>query len=183
MACRRGCAHPFRRGRACTTSWGGYPRVFVQLPFLVQTAGAMLARTEMQKEHTDVHVLIVDDQASFRRAARNVVDLTAGFVVVGEAATGEASIDAARCQGPDLVLMDVHLPGIDGLEASRRIIASSGGKAPVVFLLSTYDSSEYADECVLLECGAKAYLVKAEFGSARLSAAWEAATTDSGTRA
>ena len=132
----------------------------------------------MQKEHRDVHVLIVDDQASFRRAARNVVDLTAGFVVLGE-----ASIDAARHQEPDLVLMDVHLPGIDGLEASRRIIASSAGKAPAVFLLSTYDSSEYADEALLLECGAKAYLVKAEFGSVRLSAAWEAATMDIGTRA
>jgi DNA-binding NarL/FixJ family response regulator len=142
----------------------------------------MLTTTEMQKEHREVHVLIVDDQASFRRAARNVVDLTAGFVVVGEAATGEASVDAARRQQPDLVLMDVHLPGIDGPEATRRIIAESAGEAPVVFLLSTYDTSEYADESLLVECGAKAYLIKAEFGSARLSAAW-AAAADTGTRA
>ena len=96
---------------------------------------------------------------------------------------GPQALRAAREQQPDLVLMDVHLPGIDGPEASRRILAGSTGKAPVIFLLSTYDPSEYADETLLTDCGAKAYLIKAEFGSARLSAAWDAATTDSGTRA
>ena len=83
----------------------------------------------MQREHSNVHVLIVDDQPSFRRAARNVVDLTPGFVMSGDADTGEAAVGAAREQQPDLVLMDVHLPGIDGPEASRRIFAGSTGKA------------------------------------------------------
>jgi DNA-binding NarL/FixJ family response regulator len=142
----------------------------------------MLARSKMQREHRDVHVLIVDDQASFRRAAHNVVELTPGFVITGEADTGEAAVDAAREQQPDLVLMDVHLPGMDGPEASRRILAGTTGKAPVIFLLSTYHPSEYADETLLSDCGAKAYLIKAEFGSARLSAAWNAATADNGTR-
>src|SRR5207248_8657566 len=123
--------------------------------------------------HRDVHVLIVDDQASFRRAARNVVDLTPGFVMAGEVDTGEAAVDVARQQHADLVLMDVHLPGIDGPEASRRILAGIADKLPVIFLLSTYHPSEYADETFLSDCGAKAYLIKAEFGSERLSAAWE----------
>jgi len=143
----------------------------------------MLARSEMQRERSGVHVLIVDDQASFRRAARNVVDLTPGFVLAGEVDTGEAAVDAARQQQPDLVLMDIHLPGIDGPEASRRILSDGAGKAPVIFLLSTYHPSEYADETYLIDCGAKAYLIKAEFGSERLSTAWDAATADSGTRA
>ena len=69
--------------------------------------------------------------------------------------------------------MDVHLPGIDGLEASRRILAASDGKQPVIFLLSTYEAAEYLEEPT--ECGAAAYLTKAEFGSERLAAAWAAA--------
>jgi DNA-binding NarL/FixJ family response regulator len=133
----------------------------------------MLEATDMPYAHATVRVLIVDDQASFRRAARSVVELTPGFVVVGEAETGEGSIDAARAMQPDLVLMDVHLPGIDGLEASRRMLAASQTPRPVILLLSTYEAAEYLDQPA--ECGAAAYLAKAAFGSASLSAAWAAA--------
>lgn len=132
----------------------------------------MLEATDMPHAQATVRVLIVDDQASFRRAARSVVELTPGFLVVGEAETGEASIDAARAMQPDLVLMDVHLPGIDGLEASRRMLAASGRRPPVIFLLSTYKATEYLDQPT--DCGATAYLAKAAFGSAALSAAWAA---------
>jgi len=118
-------------------------------------------------------VLIVDDQAAYRRAARSVVELTPGFVVAGEAHTGEAAVDTTRENMPDLVLMDVHLPGIDGLEACRRILAASDGKRPVIFLLSTYDAAEYMEEPT--ECGAAAYLTKSEFGSERLATVWSAA--------
>jgi DNA-binding NarL/FixJ family response regulator len=121
-----------------------------------------------------VHVLIVDDQAAFRRAARRVVGLLPGFEVVGEAETGEASIEAARTLRPHLVLMDVHLPGIDGTEATRRILAAAVGSAPVVLLLSTYEAADYAARA--RECGAAAYLPKAEFGPAALRAACAAAT-------
>ena len=127
----------------------------------------------METDHAYVRVLIADDQPSFRHAARSVVELTPGFVVAGEAESGEAAVDAAREERPDLVLMDVHLPGIDGLEASRRILAASDGKQPVIFLLSTYEAAEYLEEPT--ECGAAAYLTKAEFGSERLAAAWAAA--------
>jgi len=136
----------------------------------------MLGRTEMQTSHRDVQVLIVDDQASFRRVARSVIELTPGFVVVGEADTGEAAVDAVCRVGggmrerPDLVLMDVHLPGIDGLEASRRIVATCGTRAPTIFLLSTDDAADYMAEPP--ECGAAAYLTKAAFGSTRLGEAW-----------
>ena len=70
-----------------------------------------------------VRVLIVDDQEPFRQAARAVVELTDGFEVAGEAETGEDAVDRARELEPDLVLMDVNLPGIDGLEATRRILS------------------------------------------------------------
>jgi DNA-binding NarL/FixJ family response regulator len=137
-------------------------------------------------ESRSVTVLIVDDQAPFRAAARTVVELTDGFAVVGEAATGEESVEAARRLAPDLILMDVNLPGIDGAEAARRILAlaqepgacrlargegARGG--PVVVLLSTYEAREYAPR--VAECSAAAYLSKAEFGPDALAALWASA--------
>ncbi len=116
-----------------------------------------------------VRVLIVDDQEPFRMAARMVVEATEGFEVVGEAETGESSVDLARELSPDLVLMDVNLPGINGLEATRRILAELG-EAAVVLLLSTYEEEEYAPRAA--ECGAAAYIPKAVFGPDRLEAAW-----------
>ena len=143
-------------------------------------------------EQKPVRVLIVDDQAPFRVAARAVVALTDGFEVVGEAATGEAAVDAARALAPDLVLMDLRLPGIDGQEASRRILGQAGGagatqgsrgtnagagdpgaRAPVVLLLSTDDTADGVLRAAA--CGAAAYLPKAEFGPRSLAAAWTAA--------
>ena len=118
----------------------------------------------------EVRVLIVDDQEPFRRAMAAVVAETAGFVVVGSAASGEEALALAAALRPDLVLMDVHLPGIDGIEATRRLTGSPGG--PVVVLLSTYDQDEFD----LAGCGAASYVPKAAFGPDRLSAAWAEAT-------
>ena len=118
-----------------------------------------------------VRVLIVDDQEPFRMAARMVVDATEGFEVVGEAETGEDSVRMAEELAPDLVLMDVNLPGINGLDATRQILA--GSNPVVVLLLSTYEEEEYAPRAA--ECGAAAYIPKAVFGPDRLEEAWEAA--------
>ncbi len=119
-----------------------------------------------------VRVLIVDDQAPFRAAAKMVVDLTEGFEVVGEAETGEASVQMARELAPDLVLMDVNLPGINGLDATRQILAAPAVPV-VVLLLSTYEEEEYAPRAA--ECGAAAYIPKSAFGPDRLEEAWTAA--------
>jgi DNA-binding NarL/FixJ family response regulator len=113
-----------------------------------------------------VRVLVVDDQEPFRAAMCSVVDETDGFVVVGSATTGEAALAAAAALRPDLVLMDVNLPGIDGIEATRLITAEPAG--PVVVLLSTYDEDRFD----LAGCGATAYVAKAAFGPDRLAEAW-----------
>jgi DNA-binding NarL/FixJ family response regulator len=116
----------------------------------------------------NVRVLVVDDQAPFRRAMASVVEETDGFVVVGQASSGEESLELGRDLQPDLVLMDVNLPGIDGLEATRRLIATE--RPPVVLLLSTYDDD--AGEQFTAESGAIGYVTKSAFGPDRLTAAW-----------
>jgi CheY-like chemotaxis protein len=101
-----------------------------------------------------------------------VVELTEGFAVVGAAASGEESVVAARELTPDLVLMDVNLPGIDGIEATRQIRALP--VPPVVVLLSTYDEDEFDRE----GCGAASYVPKGAFGPDRLQHEWQAANAD-----
>ena len=117
---------------------------------------------------SEVRVLVVDDQEPFRIAMSTVVEETPGFVVVGSAASGEESLVVAARVRPDLVLMDINLPGIDGIEATRRITARPD--PPVVVLLSTYDEDEFE----LDGCRATAYVAKAAFGTDRLSDVWAA---------
>ncbi|HWW10282.1 MAG TPA: response regulator transcription factor [Candidatus Acidoferrales bacterium] len=120
-----------------------------------------------------VSVLIVDDQAPFRLAARAVVEATDGFDVVGEVETGEAALDAARELRPDLVLMDVNLPGMSGLEATRVILADGGASRPMVIVFSTYEPAEYAPRAA--EAGAAGYITKSELSPERLEEVWAAA--------
>jgi CheY-like chemotaxis protein len=117
-----------------------------------------------------VRVLVVDDQAVFQRVMSAVVDETEGFVLVGCAASGEESIVAARALSPDLILMDVNLPGIDGMEATRRL--REDPTAAAVVLLSTYDEDDWDGQTQ--ECGAVAYVAKSAFGPDRLTAVWAA---------
>lgn len=125
--------------------------------------------SQVSRGHIDV--LVVDDQDPFRLAMAAVVEATDGFAVVGAAASGEDSVVAAMELGPDLVLMDVNLPGINGIEAARRIRAQES--APVVILLSTYDEDDFD----ISDSGASAYISKSTFSPGRLQQLWSAATT------
>ena len=115
-----------------------------------------------------VRVLVVDDVAAYLGAMVAVVAETPGFEVVGEAASGEDALVVATRSLPDLVLMDVHLPGIDGVEATRRLLL--GACPPTVVLLSTYDDD--AGQQFVAESGARAYVHKALFGPETLETAW-----------
>ena len=121
-----------------------------------------------------VRVIIVDDQAPFRMAARLVVESTEGFDVVGEAESGEASIELAKEVDPDLVLMDVNLPGINGLEATRSILGEADHRV-VILLLSTYEESEFGSQ--IAESGAAGFISKSAFEPDGLREAWERATS------
>ena len=117
---------------------------------------------------TDVGVLIVDDQAPFRAVARTVVQVAAGFSVVGEAASGEEAVEMAASLSPGLVLMDINLPGINGIEATRQIVAAAPDT--VVVMLSTYRADDLPSDAA--DCGAARYVHKEDFGPAILQEIW-----------
>lgn len=117
-----------------------------------------------------VAVLIVDDQAPFRRAARAVVTATNGFAVIAEAESGEEAVALADELSPGLVLMDINLPGINGIEATRRIVAAHPDT--MVMLLSTYQEADLPADAK--DCGAARYVNKEEFGPQVILDSWAA---------
>jgi DNA-binding NarL/FixJ family response regulator len=119
-----------------------------------------------------VRVLIVDDVMPFRRVARAVIDASEGFEAVGEAGSGEEAVLAVDQLRPDLVLMDVNLPGIDGLEATRQILSQSRLATPVVLLLSTWEH----DAGCGIQCGAAEYIPKSRLDPERLAVSWRRAS-------
>jgi DNA-binding NarL/FixJ family response regulator len=115
-----------------------------------------------------VSVLVVDDQAPFRIAARAVLERTEGFELVGEAADGEGALVQARELHPDLVLMDINMPGINGIEATRQLLAEA--PSTTVFLCSTYQRSDLPPEAE--SSGFAAYVNKEDLGPDLLRRLW-----------
>jgi DNA-binding NarL/FixJ family response regulator len=104
-----------------------------------------------------LHVVIADDQALVRAGFRMILEADGGIQVVGEAADGEEAISVVRQLQPDVVLMDVRMPRLDGLEATRRLLADSAS-APRVIMLTTFDIDEYV--YTALRAGASGFLLK-----------------------
>jgi DNA-binding NarL/FixJ family response regulator len=109
-------------------------------------------------------VLIVDDHASFRRAVRLVLEYE-GYEVIGEAADGEEALTAAAELAPELVLLDVHMPGIDGFEVAERL--TSHENPPKVVLTSSRDGSDFDQR--VRRSGARGFIPKAEISGVRLA--------------
>jgi len=106
-----------------------------------------------------IRVLVVDDQELVRSGFCVILDTAEGITVVGEAANGEAALSAADAHQPDVVLMDIRMPGMDGLEATRLLTRGSPGrKTPKVVMLTTFDLDEYVYEA--LRAGASGFLLK-----------------------
>jgi DNA-binding NarL/FixJ family response regulator len=107
-----------------------------------------------------IRVVLVDDQALVRAGFRMILDAEAEIEVVGEAADGRDAIDQVRSLRPDVVLMDIRMPELDGLEAARRILVDGvgGGGPPRILMLTTFDRDEYVYEA--LRAGASGFLLK-----------------------
>lgn len=115
-----------------------------------------------------VRVLVVDDQQTYRDAAQFVIEMSDGFEVAGTAASGEESLGLTEQLSPDLVLMDINLPGISGLEATRRILSTHPETEVIVF--STHSAADYASRA--RDAGAIGFISKADLAPAILDQVW-----------
>ena len=111
----------------------------------------------MTAEMAPIRVHVVDDQELVRSGFCVILDAADGITVVGEAANGEAAVSQVAARGPDVVLMDIRMPGMDGLEATR-LITGGPAAAPKVVMLTTFDLDEYVYEA--LRAGASGFLLK-----------------------
>lgn len=127
-----------------------------------------MGHDRMVEDAAPIRVLVVDDQLPFRNAARAVVDRMSGFDVVGEAESGEDAVAMVEQLQPNLVLMDINMGAMDGIEATRLIVGSS--PAVMVVLLSTYDLSDLPPEA--RTSGASAYVPKDDFGGRGIRELW-----------
>jgi DNA-binding NarL/FixJ family response regulator len=107
-----------------------------------------------------IRVVLVDDQAMVRAGLRALLNAEDGVEVVGEAGDGEEAVSVVLETRPDVVLMDVRMPGVDGLEATRRIIAHDELRDVKVLVLTTFEIDEYVFEA--LRAGASGFLLKHE---------------------
>jgi DNA-binding NarL/FixJ family response regulator len=124
---------------------------------------AKLARAATIQWGMATRILIVDDHPSFRASARMLLECE-GYDVVGEAEDGEAALEAVPRLQPDVVLLDVHLPDIDGVEIARRL-ASANGFSPAVVLTSSRDLAELG-----AIGGVRGFIPKSELSGAALEA-------------
>jgi DNA-binding NarL/FixJ family response regulator len=113
-------------------------------------------------------VLIVDDHATFRATARALLEAE-GYEVVGEAEDGASALDCVARLRPDVVLLDVQLPDMDGFEVARRL--GSNGARPEVVLTSSRDAVEFGE--LIHTCGSRGFIPKGELSGGRLAALLE----------
>jgi DNA-binding NarL/FixJ family response regulator len=133
----------------------------------------------------NVRIVVVDDQEVVRAGFGALLETQPDFTVVGTAADGAEAVRVCRERGPDVVLMDVRMPVMDGIEATSRIVAEAGGERPRILMLTTFDLDEHVYDA--LSAGASGFLLKdvtAErlFDAVRVVAAGEALLAPSVTR-
>jgi DNA-binding NarL/FixJ family response regulator len=115
-----------------------------------------------------IRVLLAEDQVLLRDSLKVLIDTTPGLTTVGEAGTGAEAVLLARRQRPDVVLMDVRMPDMDGIEATRRICADPASAGIRVLILTTFDQDEYV--YASLRAGASGFLIKSAAATELLAA-------------
>ena len=109
-------------------------------------------------ESADLRVLLVDDESLIRAGLRAIVGAEPDMTVVGEAADGAAAVSQAGRLRPDIILMDVRMPAVDGIQATRRVLDAAGDGAPRVIVVTTFENDEYVYDA--LRAGASGFLLK-----------------------
>jgi DNA-binding NarL/FixJ family response regulator len=138
------------------------------IPLIAASAGHTIVAMVLRSPYSGpVRVLLVDDQPYFLSAARDVFASMSDFEVVGEADSGERAVDAVDQLEPDLVLLDIRMHGIGGIESARQINAKHPNT--VVVLISIEDHSDLPEQA---HCGAAATLRKQDFGAAAVRRLW-----------
>lgn len=105
-----------------------------------------------------IRVVLVDDQAVIRTGLRTMLEHESDLTIVGEASSAAQAVDVVAASRPDVVLMDVRMPEVDGIEATRRILAGGATPPPAVLVLTTFDDDEYVFGA--LQAGAAGFLLK-----------------------
>ncbi len=123
-----------------------------------ELAEAALRAAQPEQEEGGVRVVIVDDQALVRAGFRMILDAEPDVEVVGEAGDGSEAVAEVRRLRPDVVLMDVRMPELDGIEATRRLLTDGGAEGTKIVMLTTFDMDEYVYEA--LRAGASGFLLK-----------------------
>jgi two-component system invasion response regulator UvrY len=108
-----------------------------------------------------IRVLLVDDNAQFLRTASRLLAKDARIIIAGEVQSGHEALELVKEEAPDLVLMDLAMPGINGLDATRQIKQHTN--APLIIILTFYDNAEYRDAARL--AGADGFVAKSELGT------------------
>jgi DNA-binding NarL/FixJ family response regulator len=115
-----------------------------------------------------IRVVLADDQALVRTGLRMILENSPDIEVIGEAATGSSAVDLVTRTGPDVVLMDIRMPEMDGVEATAAIIAGHGTESPRILMLTTFDLDEYV--YAALRAGASGFLLKDSLATDLISA-------------
>ncbi|MDT5020345.1 MAG: two-component system, NarL family, invasion response regulator UvrY [Mycobacterium sp.] len=131
-------------------------------------AGTKFAPHHPKMADERVRVWVVDDQASFRLATAATVSASQDFALAGDCATGESAIELIPEESAGIVLMDIHMPGMGGIEAARQLCVTHPDL--IVLLTSTYDLEDLPPEAA--HCGAAAYLHKEDLSTELLTRIW-----------
>jgi CheY-like chemotaxis protein len=162
---------PAYGGEACTLAIGGHvplPEVPGRAYIRGQPVDTQMTLVPQPSATRAIRVLTVDDQVLFRRVAREVIAATAGFELAGEAASGDEGLEAVERLAPDLVLLDVRMPGLDGIEVARRLAAKHPELAVVLISIE-----ERIDMPSAAELEAIPLVRKQEFGPRLLRRLWD----------
>ncbi len=141
-------------------------RLFPERPGRQTPPGRLVDSRRDDADVTTLRVLLAEDHAVVREGTRQILERDPGLEVVGEAADGAEVVELAERVHPDVVLMDLGLPGLNGIEATRRIMARTA--PPKVLILSAYDDQDYV--VAAIEAGAAGYLLKSAHASEVIAA-------------